>query len=190
MIQFEEDVKEFLKVLDPEVLRKAQNSTLTRMRSKTATRLSKEARSKYNISAAAVRDALSKRLKFSKQSQPKQAFLWYISRRIGLINFGAKFKKVRTPRGVRQAATVKLYKNRPRKKLKRAFIASGGNSNVQLFQRERAGQTSRLPIEALYGPSVAQMIGSDAVLDDAREFVKEEYPVELMRQIDFQLSKL
>lgn len=190
MIEFKQDeLQEFLQTLDPELLRKAQRQALNRVRAKTATRISAAARGKYNVSAATVRDALSRRLKFSTTGDRSEAYLVYLGRRIGLINFGAKFKKVSTARGPRLGATTKLYKGRPRYLTKRGFIATGKSGNVHVFQRAEEGQRKRHPLKALYGPSIPQMVGSREILEDADSFVQKEYPIELLRQIDYYMSK-
>lgn len=189
MIQFTDDFQDVLRTIDPTVFHKAQISALNRVRSRTATFISRAGREKYNVSAAAVTNALSRRIKIVVRRDQVSAYLEYIGRRIGLINFAGQFKRVDTPRGKRQGATTKLYKNQPRYLTKRGFIAAGRSSNVHIYQREKEGQRKRLPLVALYGPSIPQMVGSDEVLDKTRGFVEALYPVELMRQIDYQMSK-
>lgn len=190
MITFENDLKEFLRVLDPVLVQKAQTSALTRIRKKAATHISKTTRSRYNISAGAVRDALERRTKFKLSQDKSSAFITYIGARIGMINFSAKFKPVQTARGPRHGATAKLYKSRPRSLVPGGFIAAGRGGNVHIFRRQKKSQKSRLPIEAVTGPSVPQMISGDEVIRETDRFVQEEYPIELIRQIDYQLSRL
>ena len=195
MIEIKDDLKRMIQTLDPDVLRKAQVSTITRLRSRTAALMSRAGREKYNVTAKTVSDALSRRIKIVVGPDQVTGYLHYIGRRIGLINFGGQFKTVRTARGKRFGATTKLYKKQPRFLTKRGFIARGRGAastggNVHIYQREKGAQTSRLPIMALYGPSIPQMIGSKEVIEKANEFVKEQYPIELMHQINYRLSKL
>ncbi|ALO46575.1 phage tail protein [Pseudohongiella spirulinae] len=190
MIEFKDNLDEKIRQIDPEVFRKAQLSALTRLRSSTATQISRAAREKYSVTAATIRGALSRRIRIVVRRDQTTAVLEYVGRRIGLINFGGQFKKVSTPRGRRMGATTKLYKNKRRYLTKRGFIATGKSGNVHIYQREKAGQTKRLPLQALYGPSIPQMVGSDEVLEKVGQFVERQYPIELSRQIDYQLSKL
>lgn len=190
MIEIRDDIIEQLKRFDPELLSKAQRSTLTRVRTRTATFISRAVRERYSVTARTVSDALSRRVKIVVRRDETTAVLEYIGQRIGLINFSAQIRRVATPAGPRFGATTKLYKDKRRFLTKRGFVASGANNNVHIFQREKQGQQTRLPISAMYGPSVPQMVGSTETLDKANEFVGELYPVELMRQIDYQLSRL
>lgn len=190
MIDFKDNLQDQIQKIDPEVLRKAQISTVTRLRAKTATRISQAARGKYNVTAWAVRGALSKRIKIVVKRDQVSGYLQYIGRRIGLINFGGNFKRVQTSRGRRTGATAKLYKSQPRYLTKRGFIASGRQGNVHIYQREKEDQRKRFPLQALYGPSIPQMVGTKEVMDDVKGFVEDQYPVELSRQIEYQLSKL
>jgi len=195
MIEIKDDLKHMIQTMDPNVLRKAQISTITRLRSRAATLMSRAGREKYNVTAKTVSDALSRRIKIIVGPDQVTGYLHYIGRRIGLINFGGQFKKVKTARGSRFGATTKLYKKERRFLTKRGFIAAGrGNAraggNVHIYQREKGEQTSRLPIMALYGPSIPQMLGSKEVIEKTNAFVKEQYPIELMHQINYQLSKL
>jgi hypothetical protein len=189
MIKFTDDFHEVLRTIDPEIFRKAQISALTRVRSRTATFISRAAREKYNVTAATVQGALSRRLKIVVRRDQASAYLEYIGRRIGLINFGGQFRRVNTPRGVRQGATTKLYKKQTRYLTKRGFIAAGKSANVHIFQREKEDQTKRHPLTVMYGPSIPQMVGSNEVLEQTRQFVEDLYPAELMHQIEYQLSK-
>lgn len=190
MIDITDNFAERLRELDPELLRKAQLSAVSRLRNRTATQISYAARKKYNVTASAVRGALSRRIKIVVRRDQSSAVLEYVGRRIGLINFGGQFKRVNTARGKRQGATTKLYKQLPRYLTKRGFIASGKSGNVHIYQRENEEQSRRLPVMALYGPSIPQMVGSDEVMEQVKGFVEKNYPIELSRQIDFQLSKL
>lgn len=191
MIDFRvENLDRIMRVLNPDILIKAQTSALVRTRAKSVTQISKLARQKYNVSAGTVRDAVSRRIGLSLSRDKSAAYIQYIGRRIGLINFAAKFKTVNTPRGKRFGATTKLYKKKGRFLTKRGFIARGKGGNVQVFQRQKEGQSKRLPLNALYGPSIPQMVGSTEVLEGATKFVEKEYPIELLRQIEYQMSKL
>lgn len=190
MIEFNDDFAAQLKLLDPALLNRAQRSALNRVRSRTGTFISRVVRERYSVTARTVADALSRRTKIIVRRDQASAVLEYQGQRLGLINFSAQIRRVATPKGPRFGATTKLYKDKRRYLSPRGFIASGANNNVHVFHREKGNQKGRLPIAALYGPSVPQMVGSDAALERASEFVEKLYPVELIRQIDYQLSKL
>lgn len=68
------------------------------------------------------------------------------------------------------------------KPIESAFVTRA-NSGVNVFVRE--GQ-SRYPIKALYGPSIAQMLGNDEVLDNVLDRTQEV----LDERLEHELSRL
>lgn len=96
---------------------------------------------------------------------------------VGLLNF-AGTRPVggnRSPKGVR----VQVLKAKPPETLRRAFIPK---SKRIPFQRETP-QTKRLPIEPLFGPSLADMISNPFVLGELSKRFIARATAELNRLI-------
>ncbi len=181
MITINGDLAAMKAIMDPQVLKKAEKSALKAVQRKTATRISRKVREEFNVTARAIAD----RLKLSLKRDDTEAYLWYIGTRIGLINFGGQFKKVRSARGPRMGATAKVKKNSSRYVAAGGFIAEGKNQNVHIFQRMKKNQSARNPIRKMTGPAIAQMVAWPAVLEDATKFVETEYPNELANRLDY-----
>jgi len=182
MIGLDGDLDDLKRLLNPTFLRKAELSALKATRGKVATVVSKRVRERYNVTAATV----SSKLKVGLRNDNTEAWLSWIGRRIGLINFGAQFKRVKTLRGRRIGATVKVRKDTKRFLVKGGFIAEGSQGNVHIF--ERMGST-RLKIRSRTGPSVPQMVSSQKVVSAAEHLVETEYPTILKSKLDFFLEK-
>lgn len=102
----------------------------------------REIQQEYNLKAARIRAGLSVR------TSGDTAILRGASRGINLIAFDARAK-------ARTGVSVRVRKDGAASVHPHAFIASGRGGNRLVF--ERRGK-SRLPLEALYGPSVGQML--------------------------------
>ncbi|MGE6601513.1 phage tail protein [Lysinibacillus fusiformis] len=59
--------------------------------------------------------------------------------------------------------TARVLRQGSRKKIENGFVARTGNGHVNVFTR--VGR-SRLPIQGRYGPSIAQMMGKDILIED------------------------
>ncbi len=59
--------------------------------------------------------------------------------------------------------TARVLRQGSRKKINNGFIARSGNGHVNVFTR--VGR-SRLPIQGRYGPSIAQMMAKDVLIED------------------------
>ena len=182
MIDVQHDIHDLKQFLDPKFLKRAEVATLKSVRGKTATRISKSVRGRYNVTARAI----AARLKLGMSSNDTEATLAYRGTRIGLVNFSAQFRRVKTSRGKRQGATVRVHKANGRKLVKGGFIAQGAGGNVHVFKR--VGK-SRSPIKALKGPSVPQMVKQSQVEKDAQELIQTEYPRILTNKLEYYLSR-
>lgn len=185
MITYTADLQALKRMLEPEYLKKAEKSAIKATQRKVATRISRKVREEFNVTARAV----AERLRMTLLKEDTEAYLWYIGSRIGLVNFAAAFKKVRTAKGARQGATVKIKRTSGRVTAAGGFIASGRNSNTQVFQRASKDQRSRLPIRKMTGPAIPQMVAIPEVLEDAALFAETEYPKELSNRIDYYLMQ-
>jgi hypothetical protein len=115
-----------------------------------------------NLKAADIRERIDVRV------QGDSVLLIGRKRPIGLINFGGKWPaQTRTGAARRQSppASAKVYRNQPRRTYAGAFIAQGRSGNVQIFKRKG---NRRLPIRALYGPSMPGLFRN--VARQARQF--------------------
>lgn len=66
-------------------------------------------------------------------------------------------------------------------------FGGGGGSKARVFQRQRllgGGQVGRLPIVVLYGPSVADMLNNEKVVDRIGGFALNKLSAEIIRQIE------
>lgn len=94
-------------------------------------------------------------------------------RGIGLIEFGGRHSR-------RQAgASAQARVDEPRHIYAGTFIAAGKNGNRQIFQRSRK---ARLPIEPLYGPTIAAMIRRPGRADRLADFARSLLSAEIERQ--------
>ncbi|WP_342442895.1 phage tail protein [Lysinibacillus sp. FSL K6-0075] len=114
---------------------------------------SQEIRAKYIIRASDVKNAI----KINKATVSKLAAQVRTS---GPVIPLMKFDVTPTQRkDVVVRARVK--KGGSKKIIKRGFVAEMGNSHTNVFTRVG---NSRLPIKGAYGPSIAQMMGDDAII--------------------------
>lgn len=182
MIKLDGDLDDLKRLLNPSFLRKAETSALRGIQGKVKTRVSKRVREVYNVTAGAV----SRKLRIGLRNDNTEAWLSWVGRRIGLINFAAQFKRVSTRRGRRIGATVKVQRKEKRFLVKGGFIAEGSQGNVHIF--ERIG-TARLELRSRTGPSIPQMVSSRKVVKEVEELVESDYPVILKSKLDFFLEK-
>jgi hypothetical protein len=187
-------IKEFTALLNPENLARAQREALQNTRGKTATLINKTVRETYVIEAGAI----TRRMRLGWDDGEKtEARLDWTGSKIGLINFGAQFKKVQSARGTRQGATFKMIKSKGRVLSKAGgvggFIATGKNGNTHIFARTNptkkvtSSKTGNpilsRDIHARTGPSIPQMVGGPQVMEAAQAFVQAEYPEQLLNKL-------
>lgn len=102
----------------------------------------RDIQTEYNLKAARVNQGLSTR------RVDNGVMLRASARGINLIAFGARARK-------RNGVTARVKKGGVPTVTKSAFIATGKNGAKLVFKRRGK---SRLPIDALYGPSIGQML--------------------------------
>lgn len=180
-LQQRNEIARLMQLLDPNLVLKAQRETLTGVRNRSATVASRAVRQRYYVSAGAI----SRRLKMGfRDSTRMEAHLIWIGERIGLINFNARPKVMRTTRGKRRGATFQMLRNRGRVNSNDGFIATGRNGNTHIFKRKDVTQKGRLPIKRLTGPAIPQMVGGPDVQREVELFVAAEYPAQLLARMD------
>jgi len=196
------DIEALKKEFGDQIVEKATVGAINKTVPKLRTYVSKLVRQEYTISAGDI----SRQVKFSRASKGSfSAKLLYKGRRVGLINFAAKPKKVTLGRKrnkgvpwgrVRTGVTVKVKKSGGRKQVtsRSAFIARGANGNQQVFYRNERGARSRsgkVKIHAMKLLSVPDMVtnaeGDQAAAYD--QFAATEFAVEFDRAMDFYLGK-
>lgn len=172
---------------DPRIVEKAVRSSIRKTALKLRTKLSKRVRERYNVPARVIARHAKLENFFQSRSQPF-SILRYVGSKIGLINFGARSRIVRTAKGKRRGVSVQVLKEGGRKVVKSepAFIATGANENRHVFARTGEG---RFPIVSLKGPSVAEMVGRDEVIDDANAFMSGELPRIFDNEMEFFLLR-
>lgn len=150
--------------------RKKAETALQRSKSTVARRIVPEVRrdmqTEYNLTATRINKGLT-----AKQT-PDGVELFGSGRGVGLIEFGGKHSR-------RQAgASAQARKDESRHVYGGTFIAKGKSGNRQIFTRTRK---SRLPIEPLYGPSIAGMLRSPGRADRVGEFAQKILASEIKR---------
>ncbi len=171
-------------LLEPAYWLKAERAALKATQAQTANQVSRKAREVYNVTAAAI----ARRLKMGLSGDGREAYLRWIGTRIGLIEFGAQFRKVASARGKRWGATARIRKDRGRFLTGGGFIAEGNNGNVHVFRRvDQADPKSKL--RRMAGPAIPQMISSPEVFEDAEKFVAKKYPEVLANRLAYFLDQ-
>lgn len=121
----------------------------------------------YNLTATRIRDGLSIR-----RPDEGDVILRGSARGINLIAFGARWTK-------RRGVTARVKKGGAATVQQHAFIATGRNGNRLVF--ERRGK-KRLPLDALYGPSVGQMLKHGDRPQRLADFASGVIAAEIARQ--------
>lgn len=126
----------------------AQKRALGTVRRRLATEAKRDIGAEYNLKAGRIAEGLNVR------NQPDGIALIGRSRGINAIQFGATWQ--RSKRGkLTQGAQYTIKRGGDRGAHAGAFIATGRSNNRLVF--ERVG-TKRLPLQAVYGPSIGQML--------------------------------
>lgn len=187
-------LEEALKTFDPSLVNKAQRLTVSALKGKVKTQISKTAREKYNVSASKLGQALNMRIDDSQGL--RSATLEYVGSRIGLINFSGKFKNVRTTgksghlAGVqirRRGATAKVIKGQSPQLIGRAFIANGANG-AHIFRRINKNDPNS-KIQRVTGPSIPQIVSQRKVFSDGEKVLQTEFPRVFESKLTFLAGK-
>lgn len=193
-----DNLDEVKKAYDPIVVEKATYSAVRKLHSKAATRVSKQIRARYAIKAGQVAAALKKRIR--RQSGLPVGFLVYTGRRISLRHFAvggpsprkSNRPRVRTSRGLRYGAKVRITKGRPARVVPGAFWGAGragtaaGAGEEQIWQRVGAGRT---PLRKLTGPSIAHMARGRAGIDAVNAMMAQDADRTLSHELDHFLQR-
>jgi hypothetical protein len=180
------DIDRLRQVYNPEVVEKAAYATVKQLQARASTEVSRAVRKTWNISAGAVKSTLKQRIRY--QGSVPAGYLIYLSKRQSLRHFATKTApKVKTARGVRYGARVKVRKDRPTKIVQGGFFGKAKTSDaVQIFQRIGL---SRTPIKKLTAPAIAQMVGGRGPLRALNELIQKEADVKFSNNLDHFLQK-
>lgn len=187
-----ENTEDFRRFLGPVKVTRATNRAIRTTGKRAATQASRALRDRYNIKAALVAQAL--KITSVPGGDITAQHLIYTGRRIGLVQFSAKPKKV-TLKGrksrrfgkKRLGVTVKIRKDRPRMLVKRGFLAETRGGLVMIFAREGR---SRKPIRALKTLSIPEMIRQRNVVQRVDETARSVFPKEFARLMTLELNKV
>lgn len=197
-----DNIDDLLKTYDPKVVKDSLFSTIRKLSSQSASKVSKDIVSRYNIKARDLKPpALVQRVR-EKNGVPV-GFLIYTGKRLSLRKFAnqrAAQPRVKSARGVRYGARVKVLKS------KGSHIVPGGfwgraragqvdGANVsQIFQR--MGVPRRKPryegdekLRKLTGPSIAHMARSENAIEAADKLVREKANAILAHELDHRLLR-
>lgn len=155
----------------------------------------REIRKTYGIKATLLDNKM--RLETGTRAGSDYLSVWASTRKISLIEFGGKWRGVKTPGAVASIllGTAKTYES--------AFIATlhghGGAAVPAIYVRKRGPDGKRFargPLQRLYGPSVYEMIGTspkthsgDTVSSRIVPQLQDYYVSELTRQIAMELRR-
>lgn len=187
---------------DPKIVDSANRAAQNKAAQKLRTYISKSIRDVYNVKAGAI----SKRVKINRASVSSPfAELRYSGPRVGLINFGAKVKKVtlaRKPRKgqkgrkwgrFRKGVTVRVRKDGGRKQVtsKPGFIAVGKNSNEHIFYRTGKGRNDLKSAKTWSIPEMVRLAEKEGgpSNESYQEQAAAEYDVEFDRAMRHFMSQ-
>lgn len=150
-------------------LPQAKQRAIGTLKRRLLTEARRDIQEEYNLPAGRIAQGLS------VSANDDSILLTGKARGIGRINFGG-----RQPKG--GLVTTQVFKQGGRETLPNAFIAKGLGGNTQIFQRTTK---KRLPIETLYGPSVAQMLRKQGRSDRLAEFARKILSNEIDRALKY-----
>lgn len=199
-----DNLDEVTAAFDPDIVRRTVDSAMVRLRKQVATEVSKAVRKRYAIKAGEVRGALDRRTRRTRTAGGvSEGILIYTSSRLSLSRFAtgkgvptrSNRPKIKTRRGIRYGAKVKVIKGRSPKIVPGAFWgrARAGRGDDALGQGAwqiwlREGR-SRNNIRRLTGPGVAHMVRSKDALEAVEQTVDRKANAILESRLDFYLGR-
>ena len=158
---------------------RAESRAVGRVATSIITAQSRAVVQRLNLKVSRVKEAV--RIASKPTPEQPRVIVEVKRRAVGLIEFGGQW------RGPKSAgATVLVLKGGGRKTLDGAFIATGRGGNRQIFERKKK---ARLPIKALYGPSVFSQFRREDIQEVGRKTWETRLPIELQREIAFALKQ-
>lgn len=124
-------------------IEKVRNRALGTLARRLPVQARRDIQTEYNLTASRISEGLS-----ARRTDDGSVILRGRARGINLIAFGARWSK-------KNGVTARVRKDGRLTVRPDAFIAKGKNGALLVF--ERRGKT-RLPLDAVYGPSIGQML--------------------------------
>lgn len=154
-------------------LARATRTTLNRTATSVRSQISRRVRDTINLKASDIKDAVSiERARGSRVDRMK-ATVTIKDIPIPLEKYGARPRRIKTSRGIRTAASVKVKKSGSRRVIPGAFFAPlKFGSGLGLFGRRN--KTDRRT-KKLYGPSIRQLFKSKRFYKPILDFAAQQY---------------
>lgn len=192
-LQFDvRDLQELKKQFDPKDVEKALKWAVNATARKAATRISKETRQRYTVSAGDIR----KRLTIERYRGNIDRAVLYTGRRLPLAQFKPRERwvsvssKRRVQSGPRKGSmarrrgvTVRVRKDRGRQ-----LVQGGWLAKSQIFRRSSRSDNQSTP-EMRFGPSIPEMVGNQQVMDAAQNLVRDDLPQQFNDRLNYILNK-
>lgn len=140
--------------------------------------------SRLNLKVSRVKEAVRLRQR-ATPDQPR--IVIEVQRRpIGLIEFGGTWRGPNS-----EGASALVIRGEGRHTYAGTFIAIGRGGNRQIFSRKLVGgkRAGRLPLKALYGPSVYSQFKRDDIQQVGIDTWQVRLPIELDRETQFALRQ-
>ncbi|GEK50902.1 phage tail protein [Vreelandella venusta] len=195
MPELEFDVRDINKLkqqFDPRDVEKALRWAVNATSRKATTRISKETRKRYTVSAGDIR----KRMSIERYRDDVSRAVLYTGRRLPLAQFKPREKWVSVSSGRklksgprkgrvarRRGVTVQVRKGKSRKLVQGGWVAKG-----QLWRREKRTDNKSDP-QRLFGPSIPEMVDNPQVIAEAQKLVREDLPEQFNGRLDYILNK-
>jgi len=155
-------------------LANAARRTINKLIAKGKTNANRRVREIYYIKAS----DLNRQTKVTRANYSNmEATIKIKGRRVAVYAFGA--------RQTRTGVTVRIRRDRGRKLIRHAFIATMPTGHIGVFQRKTK---KRLPIKQLYSLSAAQMFEQQGV-NEINILIEREGGKILQHEIDYEMSK-
>lgn len=185
-------VKEAMEMFDPNVVRKAARSAISKIATQSKTEASKVIRERFNIK----KSDLDSKLKITPPRRDNlTAIITATGRPISLTYFGAQQLTTQNrlisrtvgrqlKRAVKrgQGVTVKIIKAKASTRLPRAFIATMRNSHIGVFIRQGK---SRLHITEKSLVTIPTLFAGRNVLPKIKKLIQDKWPDILKHELGF-----
>ncbi|QPI65881.1 phage tail protein [Vreelandella venusta] len=192
-VQFDvRDLQELKKQFDPKDVEKALKWAVNATARKAATRISKETRQRYTVSAGDIR----KRMAIERYRDNIDRAVLYTGRRLPLTQFKPRERwvsvnpKRRVKSGPRKGSmvrrrgvTVQVRKGEGRKLVQGGWLAKN-----HIFRRKTRSDNQSTP-EMRFGPSIPEMVDNQQVMDAAQNLVREDLPQQFNDRLNYILNK-
>lgn len=186
------ELERLRKQLDPRDVEKALDWAVNATTRKAATRISRETRQRYAISAGDIR----RRLRIQRVRRDATRAILYTGRRLPLAQFKPRERWVsvsprrRVQSGPRKGAmarrrgvTVQVRRDRGRQLVQGGWLAKG-----HILRRQNRSDPQSQP-RIRFGPSIPEMVANPQVIEQAQQLVRDDLPEQFSGRLDYILSR-